>query len=115
MALGRTWGEEEADAAAASELHQAPACFQASALAGLATTSMAVTLAVREPPPGLDKNTYLLAVAGAFFAGVAEVITAAVCVSNNPRARCAAGKKLMYASVAPLAAVIGLSVASLLW
>ncbi|OEL20303.1 hypothetical protein BAE44_0018680 [Dichanthelium oligosanthes] len=112
MALGSTWWDEtEPDAAAASKLHQAAP----STLVGLSTSSMAITLSVREPPPGIDKNAYLLALAGAFFAGVADVITA-VRISNNPHARRAAGAgtKLMYASIAPLAVVVGLSLASLL-
>ena len=77
---------------------------------------MAIALAVRAPPPGLDKNAaYILAVAGTFFAGVAGVV-AAVCVSNNPPARRrAAGRKLMHASAGALAAAVGLSAASLLW
>ncbi|CAO2198949.1 unnamed protein product [Urochloa humidicola] len=84
-------------------------------LLGIVTCSMAITLAVREPPPGLDKTTYLLAIAGTFFAGVAGVVAAAVCASNNnPRTRRAAGRKLVRASVGPLAVIIGLSAASLL-
>ncbi|XP_062208336.1 uncharacterized protein LOC133909800 [Phragmites australis] len=103
--MGRTWQEEEADGSA--ELR-----IRLGGLVGLATASMAITLAVREPPPGVHKNAYLLAITGPFFAGVAEVM-AAVWVSNNPRA---AGRKLMYASVGPLAVVVGLSAASLmLW
>ncbi|CAO2209022.1 unnamed protein product [Urochloa humidicola] len=100
--------EEEVPMDAGAQLLQA-------GLLGIVTCAMAVTLAVREPPPGLvDKNAYFLAIAGAFFAGMAGVV-AAVCASNNPRARRGAGRKLMlYASVGPLAVVIGLSAASLL-
>ncbi|RLM93782.1 uncharacterized protein C2845_PM08G05410 [Panicum miliaceum] len=84
-------------------------------LLGVVTCSMTITLAVREPPPGLDKNAYILAVAGAFFAGVAGVV-AAVCLPNNPRVRRAAGRKLiMHASAEALAVAVGLSAASLLW
>ncbi|CAL4958126.1 unnamed protein product [Urochloa decumbens] len=119
VGLGSTRWDEEAAAAstAASKLHQAPGCFEASsALFGLVASSMAITLAVRQPPPGLDENAYYLTVSGGFFAGLAQAITAVVCVSNNnPRARRSAGTKLVYAaSVAPLVVVVVLSVASLL-
>ncbi|KAF8662893.1 hypothetical protein HU200_055475 [Digitaria exilis] len=95
--------------AGADKLHQA-------GLLGIVTSSMAVTLAVRDPPAGLNTNAYYLALTGAFFGGVAG-ITAAACLSNNPRARTSAGRKLMWASVVgSLAVVVGLSAAaSLLW
>ncbi|CAO2209020.1 unnamed protein product [Urochloa humidicola] len=87
-------------------------------LLGIATSSVASTLAVRDPPPGLvDENAYFLAVAGAFFAGVAGIFAAVFISNNNPRGRRAAGRKqlIMYASLGPLAAVVGLLAASLLW
>ncbi|CAO2193619.1 unnamed protein product [Urochloa humidicola] len=96
------------DAGAANELRHA-------SLLGIVTCAMAVTLAVRDPPPGLDKNAYFLAIAGAFFAGIVEVITAVFISNNNPRGRRATGRKLMYAFLGPLAVAVGLSVASLLW
>ncbi|CAO2204661.1 unnamed protein product [Urochloa humidicola] len=106
MMIRREEEEEEAPMDAGAQLLQA-------GLLGIVTCAMAVTLAVREPPPGVDKNAYFLAVAGAFFAGMAGV-AAAVCASNNPRSRRAAGRKLMHASFCPLAVVTGLSAASLL-
>ncbi|CAO2185604.1 unnamed protein product [Urochloa humidicola] len=85
-------------------------------LLGIVTCAMAVTLAVRDTPPGLDKNAYFLAIAGAFFAGVAGILVAVRASNKNPRARRAAGRKLMRASLCPFAVVIGLSAASfLLW
>ncbi|OEL20302.1 hypothetical protein BAE44_0018679, partial [Dichanthelium oligosanthes] len=41
-------------------------------------------LAVREPPSGLDKNAYFIALTGAFFAGVAEIITSVSISNSNP-------------------------------
>lgn len=99
--------QAEADVAAESKL---PAALRG---VGLATASTVVTLAVSEPPPGFDRNLYTIAISGAFFAGVAE-LSAAVWVSNDPRDRSAAGRKFVYASVAPLVVAVVLSVASLL-
>ncbi|KAL6626727.1 hypothetical protein ACP70R_030453 [Stipagrostis hirtigluma subsp. patula] len=107
--LGSSRKEAEDDGTAA-----AASAAMVGGLVGLATTSMAVVLAARQPPPRLDKTAYFLALAGAFYAGVAEVVTA-VWVSNDPRGRRGVGRKLMYASVGPLAVAVGLSVASLLW
>ncbi|KAL6626730.1 hypothetical protein ACP70R_030456 [Stipagrostis hirtigluma subsp. patula] len=103
--MGSTWQEEE---------EHGGAVLCQGGLVGLATASMAVTLAVREPPPGLERNAYFVAVAGSFFAGVAEVVTA-IWLSNNLRGRHGAGRKLMHASIGPLAVAVGLSAASLLW
>ena len=66
------------------------------------------------PAVGLHSNAYSIALSGAFLAGMAGVL-AAVWVSSNPSARRAAGRKLTYASVGPLAVVAGLLLASLLW
>ncbi|KAL6626733.1 hypothetical protein ACP70R_030459 [Stipagrostis hirtigluma subsp. patula] len=107
--LGSSRKEAEVDGTAATA-----SAAMGGGLVGLATASMAVTLAAREPPPGLDKTAYFLALAGAFYAGVAEVVTA-VWVWNDPRGRRGAGRKMMYASAGPLAVAVGLSVASLLW
>ena len=88
---------------------------------GLFTASVAITLAVREPlPAGVLKNVYLLALSVAFFAGVAGVIMAAVCIEwpTTPTAgsRRATGRKLVYSAAAAVA-VGGLMVVvvSLLW
>ncbi|CAO2198965.1 unnamed protein product [Urochloa humidicola] len=78
-------------------------------LIGLAATSTAITVAVREPPLGLDKTTYSLALSGAFFAGVIQV-TASVWAAGGHR-RGAGMNKLVYAS---LVAAAGLAAASLL-
>ncbi|CAO2204654.1 unnamed protein product [Urochloa humidicola] len=124
MVLSNTRGEAaEADdgaVAASSELGQeTAAAFEAGrGLVGLATASVAISAlaAVRDPPPGIDKNAYFLALTGAFFAGVAEVIAAVSVSTSNTNNRRAAGRKLlMYASAAPLAVAVGLSAASLLW
>ncbi|CAL4951483.1 unnamed protein product [Urochloa decumbens] len=120
MVLSNT--RREAAEAAADELRQ-EASFKGGGrgLVGLATASVAISaLAVRDPPPGIDRNAYFLALTGAFFAGVAEVIVAVSVSSstNNPGVHRAAGRKLMYyASVAPLAVAVAvaLSAASLLW
>ncbi|RCV24621.1 hypothetical protein SETIT_5G100500v2 [Setaria italica] len=81
-------------------------------LLGLAAASTAITMAVREPPPGLNKTAYLLALSGAFFAGVTQV-SASVWASDGPvgRRHGAGRKKIVYASLVVSA---GLAVASLL-
>ncbi|CAO2185608.1 unnamed protein product [Urochloa humidicola] len=113
MAPAGTMGREEElelpmDAGAADKLRQA-------GVLGIVTCAMAFSLAVRDdPPPRLDKDAYFLALSGAFFAGVAEIITAVFISNNNPPARHAAGRKLVYASVGSLAVVVGLSAASFL-
>ncbi|PVH39288.1 hypothetical protein PAHAL_5G471800 [Panicum hallii] len=96
--------------------------FRQAALAGLATVSMAIALAMSSELPasppsagGLHSTACSIALSGAFLAGTAGVL-AAVWVSGNPPARRrAAGRKLAYASVVPLAVVAGLLLASLLW
>ncbi|KAL6626734.1 hypothetical protein ACP70R_030460 [Stipagrostis hirtigluma subsp. patula] len=88
-------------------------------LAGLATCSAAITcLVVSKPSPpvlkGNDAYYYFLALSGLFYAGVAE-LGAAVWVLTDPRGgRIAAGKKLLCASLAPLAAAAALSATALL-
>ncbi|CAL4958129.1 unnamed protein product [Urochloa decumbens] len=86
-------------------------------LAGLGTASTALTLAVYGTPPGPEGNTsYYLALSAVFYAGVAE-IGAAVWWMSDPTCsrRIAAGRKLLYASLVPLAAAGGgLAVATLL-
>ncbi|KAL5228582.1 hypothetical protein ABZP36_016847 [Zizania latifolia] len=98
--------EAEADGAA-------PNIAAALGTLGVATTSMAITLAATyQPPPGnLGDHTYVpLALSGlAFFAGIAQV-GASVWVSDDPQGRRAAGYKFLYASVF----AVGLTVASLL-
>jgi hypothetical protein len=61
--------------ALAPKLHQAAL---ERGLIGLAAASTAITMAVCEPPPGLNKTTYLLTLSGVFFAGVTQV-SASVC------------------------------------
>ncbi|CAO2198958.1 unnamed protein product [Urochloa humidicola] len=85
-------------------------------LAGLGTASTAVTLAVSDPPPGLEGNAYYyLTLSGVFYAGVAELGAAVWCMSDPYSHRIAAGRKLLYASLVPLAAAGGLAVATLFW
>ncbi|XP_062183178.1 uncharacterized protein LOC133887248 [Phragmites australis] len=97
----------------ASETARAAASKASTALGvlGLSTASMVITLAVCEPPPGFNENTYFLTLSGVFFAGVAGVM-AAVWAANNTHGRHAMWGKLVYASIVPLA--VGLSVASVL-
>lgn len=80
---------------------------------GLATASVAISLAVCEPPAGIHSDAYFVAVSGCFFTGVTVAQLAAL---SGPRRRLldAGRMRLMYAySLCPLAA--GLAVASLLW
>ncbi|CAO2204650.1 unnamed protein product [Urochloa humidicola] len=84
---------------------------------GLLTASMAIILAVRQqPPPGLDKSAYFLALLLIFIAGMAGVMAAVQAVPGDPRGRRAAGssKLVYYSSVVALAVAVSLSVASLL-
>ncbi|CAO2161043.1 unnamed protein product [Urochloa humidicola] len=60
-------GRQREAAAAAAKLHQAAFGH---GLLGLAAASTAITLAVTEPPPWLNRNAYFLALSGAFFAGM---------------------------------------------
>ncbi|CAO2174599.1 unnamed protein product [Urochloa humidicola] len=90
-----------------SDLHRA-----ALLVLGLATASMAVTLASgAPPPPGFARNAYSLALSWVFLAGVA-VIYAAVWVSDDPSGRrsAAAGRKLVDASLVPFAVAAVISV-----
>nr|CAB3476301.1 unnamed protein product [Digitaria exilis] len=57
---------------AAGEVDEA-AAFGRGLLGGLAAASTAIALAMTEPPPWLDRNAYLVAISGAFFAGMAQV------------------------------------------
>ncbi|CAL4965209.1 unnamed protein product [Urochloa decumbens] len=88
-------------------------------LAGLVTASTALTtLAVSDTPPGLEAGSpsYYLALSGVFYAGVAE-LGAAVWWMSDPACsrRIAAGRKLLYASLVPLAAAGGLAVVATLF
>jgi hypothetical protein len=59
-------GHEEATGdGVAPKLHR-PAAF-GRGLLGLAAASAAITMAVSEPPPWLDRNAYFVALSGAFF------------------------------------------------
>uniref|UniRef100_J3KWD8 Uncharacterized protein n=2 Tax=Oryza brachyantha TaxID=4533 RepID=J3KWD8_ORYBR len=84
---------------------------------GVATISTAATLfAALQPAPGDRAATAAynhVAVAGGFFGGVA-LVGASVWVADNPAARRAAGKKLLYAAVPLLLAALGLSAATLI-
>ncbi|XP_025878520.1 uncharacterized protein [Oryza sativa Japonica Group] len=84
---------------------------------GIATVSVATTLAaVFQPPPGglLADTFYRLALSGTFLGGM-TLVGASVWVADNPAARRAAGKKLLYTAIPPLLAAMGLSVVALLW
>ncbi|BAD61249.1 hypothetical protein [Oryza sativa Japonica Group] len=83
---------------------------------GLATASLAINLAATRGPPSCfgDSAYYHLALVGSFLSGVAQV-AAAVWVADDPRGRHAVGKKIMYASIAPLLVAAGLTGAALLW
>ncbi|KAL6626728.1 hypothetical protein ACP70R_030454 [Stipagrostis hirtigluma subsp. patula] len=89
-------------------------------LAGLATCSAAITcLAVSSKPSppvlkGNDACYYFLTLSGLFYAGVAE-LGAAVWVLTDPRGgHIAAEKKLLCASLVPLAAAAALSATAVL-
>ncbi|BAS70365.1 Os01g0145700 [Oryza sativa Japonica Group] len=85
---------------------------------GIATVSAATAAlaAALEPPPGslVADTFYRLTLTGAFLGGVA-LVGASIWVADNPAARRAAGKKLLYTAVPPLLAAVGISVAALLW
>ncbi|CAL4951533.1 unnamed protein product [Urochloa decumbens] len=120
MVLGGSawWRRQEAAAIAALKLREALPAAVDSGVAGLATASAAITLAVcKRPPAGIHPDTYFLAVSGCFFIGVAQLGAAVWASIRRRRRRHAAGMKklLVYASLCPLAAAVGLSVASLLW
>ncbi|KAK3163870.1 hypothetical protein QOZ80_1AG0009460 [Eleusine coracana subsp. coracana] len=86
-------------------------------LIGLATASIAVTLVVSEPPPGLDNLIYFLFLWGVLLAGVIQVGTSvwlADDVARNRRAAWSKKKVVIYASAVQLVVALLLSVASLL-
>ncbi|OEL16970.1 hypothetical protein BAE44_0022011 [Dichanthelium oligosanthes] len=96
--MAKREAEEAADGGGASELLHHDALL----VVGLTTASMAIALvAGAPPPPGLDRSAYFLALSWLFLAGVAELYAAAW-ISGDPRGRRAAGRKLVYASIAPL-------------
>ena len=118
-------GDTDADGASATSWFPAGAALGA---AGLATASTAITcMAISEqssdPPAaalfqqGNDDSSccYLLALSGLFYSGIAE-LGAAVWVMAEPRGRLAAGRKIVYASLVPLTAAVGLlAAATLFW
>jgi hypothetical protein len=121
----------DTDGASASASASATSWFPAGAAlgaAGLATVSTAITcMAISkqssDPPPaalcqqGNDDSSccYLLALSGLFYSGIAE-LGAAVWVMAEPRGRVVAGRRLVYASLVPLTAVVGLlAAATLFW
>nr|TKV98102.1 hypothetical protein SEVIR_9G538350v2 [Setaria viridis] len=75
-------GREAGAAGGAPKLHHRAAF--GCGLLGLAAASTAITMAVSEPPPWLDRNAYLVALTGAFFAGMAQV-AASVWASDGGR------------------------------
>ncbi|CAO2198954.1 unnamed protein product [Urochloa humidicola] len=93
--------EGEAAAGGAPKLHQA--AFER----GLLGLTAAITMAVCEPPPMLDKTTYLLPRTGALYAGVAQVtlMTSFVWASGG-RLRDAGMKKLVYYASLVVAATL---------
>jgi hypothetical protein len=98
MALGTGSNAREGEAAGgAPKLHHHQAAFGCGLL-GLAAASTAITMAVSEPPPWLDRNTYFVALSGAFFAGTTLVIVSVSAVGGR---RDGAGRKklVMYASL----------------
>ena len=127
----RRQGDTDADDGASAS---ATSWFPAGAalgVAGLATASTAITcMAISQssssaPPAVLHQQgnddddysscCYLLALSGLFYTGVAE-LGAAVWVMAEPRGRLAAGRKIVYASLVPLTAAVGLlAVATLFW
>uniref|UniRef100_J3KWE8 Uncharacterized protein n=2 Tax=Oryza brachyantha TaxID=4533 RepID=J3KWE8_ORYBR len=83
---------------------------------GLVTASLTINLiaAAYDPPLGFGDTTYYhLALAGSFLAGMVQM-SAAVWVADDPRGRHDAGKKVVYASIAPLVVAVGLTGAALL-
>ncbi|KAL6626717.1 hypothetical protein ACP70R_030443 [Stipagrostis hirtigluma subsp. patula] len=108
-APGSTRRGEEAHGGGAPQLRQAD--FEGGVV-GLVAASAAITLAVTEPPPWLNREAYFLALSGVFFAGVTQV-AASVWAADGRRG--AAGRKLVYASlVVPLVVAGGLALAPLL-
>nr|TKW13398.1 hypothetical protein SEVIR_5G098500v2 [Setaria viridis] len=87
-------GTRIAEAAA----HGSAAAFGGGGRLGLFVASVAITWAVIEPPPWLDKNAYFLALSGAFFAGMAHV-TASV-LPTDPVAAAVAGLRQAALEVA---------------
>ncbi|CAL4951473.1 unnamed protein product [Urochloa decumbens] len=80
-------------------------------LLGLGAASTAITLAVIEPPPCLDKNGYFLVLSGLFFAGMTQV-AASVGTAAAGRRHVAGTTKLVVC--ASLVVAAGLTAASLL-
>lgn len=94
------------------EEEAAPPAALEGGVVSLATASAAMNLALYgEPPAGIRPDAYFLAVSGCFFTGVAQ-LGAAVWALSGPRGRHGTGRKLLYASLGPLAAAAGLTVAT---
>ncbi|CAL4951482.1 unnamed protein product [Urochloa decumbens] len=108
---GREWEAAGYGGARAPKLHQAAAIGRG--LLGLAVVSTAINLAVIEPPPCLDRNSYFVALSGLFFAGMTQVI-ASVWVSDGGRDHAVGIRKLVNVMYASLAVAAGLTAASLL-
>ncbi|KAL6626726.1 hypothetical protein ACP70R_030452 [Stipagrostis hirtigluma subsp. patula] len=108
MVWGGTWRQEEADGSVAAAEHLEVAFERG--LLGLAAASTAMTLVVFDPPQGIDKTTYCLALSGAFFAGVNQVVASVWGPGRRRRRQSAVCASLL----APLVVAAGLTVASLL-
>ncbi|RLM93505.1 uncharacterized protein C2845_PM08G05400 [Panicum miliaceum] len=94
MAAANGLQGEAAGDGGAPKLHQA--AFFERGLLGLAAASTAITLAVIEPPPWLDRNAYSVALSGLFFAGMTQVVVADSAAAGGG----VAGRKLVtYASL----------------
>ncbi|KAG2595700.1 hypothetical protein PVAP13_5KG111787 [Panicum virgatum] len=102
------------------EAHGSASMFRQATLAGLATVSMAIASHWPCRPScrlqaGSTATPTRSRSRAPSLPGWRAGVLAAVWVSSNPSARRAAGRKLTYASVGPLAVVAGLLLASLLW
>ncbi|KAF2948375.1 hypothetical protein DAI22_01g032200 [Oryza sativa Japonica Group] len=96
--------ESEHDGAASSNI---PAVLL---VLGVATVSVAINNTAAAATNYHCSLAFAISLAGAFLSGMA-MIGASVWVSGDPRGRTAAGKKIIYASMAPLVlAAAGLAV-----
>ncbi|CAL4958101.1 unnamed protein product [Urochloa decumbens] len=80
-------------------------------LLGLGAASTAITLAVIEPPPCLDKNAYFLVLSCLFFAGMTQVAASVGAAAGGCRHVAGTTKLVMCAS---LVVAAGVTAASLL-
>jgi hypothetical protein len=90
---GNGLGQQRAQGQAGGSYEVAPNLHRG--LLGLAAASVAVTMAVSEPPPGLDGNAYFVALpaaAGVFFAGMNQVLASVWSARGDDR-RHVAGRR----------------------